>query len=113
MDAVRVEVAVGVGCPDVSEVRAVALAAPGVSEPVIRIVGPGEGQVYSPNEVPPSINMSLEEWQALSDTQRQMIGDRRFASPPEVCAVCSGPLTREYGSLMCADKMCVAYRGKP
>lgn len=48
-------------------------------EPVIRVVGPGEGEVYSPHEVPPGINMSLEDWFALSDTQRQLVGDRRFA----------------------------------
>jgi hypothetical protein len=47
----------------------------------IRVVGPGEGEVYSPHEVPPGINMSLEDWQALSDVQRQLIGDRRFARP--------------------------------
>lgn len=47
---------------------------------MIRVTDPADAEVYSPNEVPPGINMALEDWQALSDMQRQMIGDRRFAS---------------------------------
>lgn len=50
-------------------------------DPVMHVTGPGEGEVYSPHEVPPGINMDRAEWAALSDTQRQLIGDRRFARP--------------------------------
>jgi hypothetical protein len=47
------------------------------------LCGPdGRGwRVYSPNEVPRGINMPLAEWQALSDVQRELVGDRRFARP--------------------------------
>lgn len=51
--------------------------------PIAGIVGPGEGEVYSPHEVPPGINMSREEWFALSDTQRRLVGDRRLARRPD------------------------------
>lgn len=45
---------------------------------IVGVVGLGEGGVYSPDEVPPGLNMTLEAWQALSDNQRQMYGDVRF-----------------------------------
>lgn len=48
-------------------------------EPTIRVVAAGEGEDYSPDTVPEGINMTLPDWAALSDLQRQMIGDRRFA----------------------------------
>lgn len=46
-----------------------------------------------------------------SGVSKKQTDKREVPVEGATCAVCAAPLTREYGSLMCSNKECTAYRG--